>query len=109
MNFNEYQIKARTTAVYPNLGNNYVYPCLGLSGESGEVAEKIKKIIRDDEGIITSEKRMELIKELGDVMWYVANLACELNVELDLVAIKNIEKLKKRKEENKLHGNGDNR
>ncbi len=109
MNFNEYQIKARATAVYPNLGNNYIYPCLGLCGESGEVSEKIKKIIRDDKGIITPEKRMELIRELGDVMWYVANLAFELNAELDFVATTNIEKLKKRKEENKLHGNGDNR
>ncbi len=109
MNFNEYQIEARKTAVYPNIGNNFIYPCLGLCGESGEVAEKIKKVIRDENSIITEEKRMELVKELGDVLWYVANLSMELDVELEFVAARNIEKLKERQNNNKLHGSGDNR
>ncbi len=109
MNFNEYQIEARKTAVYPNIENNFIYPCLGLCGESGEVAEKIKKIIRDENSIITEEKRMELVKEMGDVLWYLANLSMELDVELEFVAIRNIEKLKERQNNNKLHGSGDNR
>jgi len=67
-----------------------------------------KKIIRDENGI-TEEKRMELVKEMGDVLWYLANLSMELDVELEFVATRNIEKLKQRQNNNKLHGYGDNR
>jgi NTP pyrophosphatase (non-canonical NTP hydrolase) len=109
MNFNEYQIKARETAVYPNINSNFIYPTLGLVGEAGEVAEKIKKVIRDNNGIISEEKKEEIKKELGDVLWYVANLAKELNIDLDDVAQGNIEKLFSRMERNKIHGDGDNR
>lgn len=109
MHFSEYQILARKTALYPNQGENYVYPTLGLSGESGEVADKIKKIIRDDDGIVTKEKQEELVKELGDVLWYVSNLCSELGINLDMVADTNIQKLFKRKEEGKIKGSGDNR
>ncbi len=109
MNFNEYQQKSRQTALYPNKDNNFIYPTLGLVGEAGEVAEKIKKVIRDNDGIITSEKKEEIKKELGDVLWYVSNLAYELNIELEDVAQGNIEKLFSRMERDKLHGDGDNR
>ena len=109
MNFNEYQIKARETAVYPNINSNFIYPTLGLVGEAGEVAEKIKKVIRDNNGIISEEKKEEIKKELGDVLWYVANLAKELDIDLDDVAQGNIEKLFSRMERNKIHGDGDNR
>ena len=109
MNFNEYQQQARTTAVYPDIGDNYIYPALGLCGEAGEVAEKIKKIIRDNNGIITYEKNIEIQKELGDVLWYVSNLASELGVDLNRIAQSNLDKLFTRKAENKLHGSGDNR
>lgn len=109
MHFFEYQLQARQTAVYPNLGNNYIYPVLGLCGESGEVAEKIKKVIRDSDGVISMEKKAEIVKELGDVLWYLANICEELGVELDSVATINIQKLAQRKMMNKLHGNGDNR
>lgn len=109
MTFEEYQIKARSTAIYPNIGNNYIYPTLGLVGEAGEVAEKIKKIIRDNKGVISEEKKTEIIKELGDVMWYVANLSEEIGSSLEEVSIRNIEKLKSRQERNQLQGNGDNR
>ncbi len=109
MNFNEYQIAARRTAMYPNLGKNLYYPTLGLCGESGEVAEKIKKIFRDDNGVISLEKRIEIVKELGDVLWYISNLSSELEVSLEDIAIINIDKLNKRKNTNKLYGNGDNR
>jgi len=109
MKIDEYQLKARTTAVYPNIGNNFVYPALGLCGEAGEVAEKIKKILRDDLGQVTVQSREKLIKELGDVFWYLANLATELNINLEYVARTNLEKLQSRKDRNKLHGDGDDR
>lgn len=109
MNFNEYQQKARQTAIYPNKDNNFIYPTLGLVGEAGEVAEKIKKVIRDNNGIITQEKKEEIKKELGDVLWYIANLAHELNIDLEDVAEGNIEKLFSRMERDKVHGDGDNR
>ncbi len=109
MTFEEYQKKSRKTAVYPNANQNFVYPTLGLAGESGEVAEKIKKTIRDDDGKITDEKKIEIEKELGDVLWYVSQIASELNLSLDQIAEKNIEKLYSRMERNKLSGSGDNR
>ena len=109
MNFNEYQQKARQTAIYPNKDNNFIYPTLGLVGEAGEVAEKIKKVIRDNNGIITQEKKEEIKKELGDVLWYIANLAYELNIDLEDIAEGNIEKLFSRMERDKVHGDGDNR
>jgi NTP pyrophosphatase (non-canonical NTP hydrolase) len=109
MDFNEYQNKARQTAIYPDKDNNFIYPTLGLVGEAGEVAEKMKKVIRDDAGIISEEKRTEIVKELGDVMWYIANLAKELNVDLEDVALANLEKLQSRQQRNQLHGSGDNR
>jgi NTP pyrophosphatase (non-canonical NTP hydrolase) len=109
MTFKEYQDLAKTTATYPNIGNNYIYPTLGLAGETGEVAEKIKKIIRDNDGIIDLEKKEEIAKELGDVLWYLAQLSTELKLDFSYIAEKNLEKLKSRQERNRLHGNGDNR
>ena len=109
MTFDMYQGWARLTAIYPNLNNNFIYPVLGLCGEAGEVAEKIKKIIRDDNEIISEDKKNEVAKEIGDVIWYAANLCSELGLRLDDVAELNIEKLKNRLEQNTLHGSGDNR
>ena len=109
MNFEEYQKKSRVTALYPNVGENFIYPTLGLSGESGEVAEKIKKVIRDKAGKLDEETREAIKKELGDVLWYVAQLASELGLSLDDVAAGNIAKLYDRMERGKLGGNGDNR
>lgn len=109
MTFKEYQELAKTTAAYPNIGNNYVYPTLGLAGETGEVAEKIKKVIRDNNGIIDSEKKEEIAKELGDVLWYLAQLGTELKLDFNYIAEKNLEKLKSRQKRNHLHGSGDNR
>jgi NTP pyrophosphatase (non-canonical NTP hydrolase) len=109
MTFQEYQEESRKTAVYPNKDNNFIYPTLGLAGEAGEVAEKIKKVIRDGNGIVTEEKKGEITKELGDVLWYVANLAKELGISLEEVAQKNLEKLQSRQQRNELHGSGDNR
>ncbi len=109
MTFEEYQKLSRETAVYPNKGKNFIYPTLGLVGEAGEVAEKIKKILRDGGGLITEEKRMELAKELGDVLWYVAQLGTEIGLSLEQIAGGNLAKLKSRQERGMLHGVGDNR
>ena len=82
---------------------------LGLPGEAGEAADKFKKIIRDKDGIISKEDREEIVKELGDVMWYVSTIAKYLDVPLSEVANGNIEKLESRLQRNKIHGAGDNR
>lgn len=109
MNLKEYQEKSRKTAIYPNADNNFIYPTLGLAGEAGEVAEKIKKVIRDKDGIIDDETREAIKKELGDVLWYVSQIASELGLSLDEIGEKNIEKLYSRMERGKLNGSGDNR
>lgn len=109
MTFEEYQKLSRETAIYPDKGNNFIYPVLGLSGEAGEVSEKIKKILRDKGGAVNKEDKTEISKELGDVLWYIAQIATELNISLDDIAKNNIEKLFLRKEKNFLHKEGDNR
>lgn len=109
MTFEEYQKVSRETAMYPNKDDNFVYPTLGLAGESGEVAEKIKKALRDDGGKISEEKRLELLKELGDVLWYVSQVATELKLSLEDIASSNIQKLQSRKGRGTLSGSGDNR
>jgi NTP pyrophosphatase (non-canonical NTP hydrolase) len=109
MNFNDYQVEARKTAIYPNVGKNVFYPTLGLCGESGEVAEKVKKVLRDDNGVVSDAKRLEIKKELGDVLWYVSNISSELGLSLEEVAQLNLAKLQGRMNNNKVHGSGDNR
>ena len=110
MEFNEYQERCMKTAIYPELlGNNVVYPVLALCGESGEVAEKLKKILRDKAGKISDDDKVELKKELGDVLWYLAAISKELDIRLDEVAQANIAKVESRKQRNTTHGNGDNR
>jgi NTP pyrophosphatase (non-canonical NTP hydrolase) len=104
MKFNEYQDFVKTTKVYPK-EHSIVYPALGLSGESGEIAEKIKKWLRGDR-LLPKE---ELIKEVGDVLWYCASLADDLGVTFEEVAQINVEKLSSRKDRGVLKGDGDNR
>ena len=106
MNFNEYQKLARSTAVYPE-EYKVVYPALGLCGEAGEVADKIKKTIRGDSSL--DEVTGSIAGELGDVLWYVATLADDLGVELEDVAKWNVDKLQRRMKSNKIKGDGDNR
>jgi NTP pyrophosphatase (non-canonical NTP hydrolase) len=109
MDISDYQLRSRATAVYPGVGENLLYPTLGLCGEAGEVAEKIKKMIRDDAGALTDERRAALSKELGDVLWYLAQIATEADLELDAIAEANIEKLSSRQRRNVLQGSGDDR
>ena len=109
MDFDYYQIEARKTAIYPNKGKNYIYPTLGLVGESGEVAEKIKKILRDKNGTFDSQSKLALKKELGDVLWYLSNLCEEFNFSLNDVAKDNLEKLNLRLSRGKISGSGDDR
>lgn len=108
LTFNDYAKQAITTKIYPE-GLAIPYVTLGLVGEAGEIAEKIKKIIRDDNGEISDEKKALLGKEIGDVLWYCAALADELGIEFGEIAQGNIDKLQKRKDEGKLGGSGDNR
>lgn len=109
MDFNEYQKRSRKTAIYPDKDNNFTYPTLGLVGEVGEVAGKVSKVFRDNNGIMDSERKNILKGELGDVLWYLAQLSTELGFTLDEVAESNIKKLYSRKERGKLMGDGDNR
>ena len=109
MDFETYQKQSRKTAMYPDKDNNFIYPTLGLVGESGEVAEKIKKVIRDKDGIVDDVTKSDVKKELGDVLWYLSQLATELNLPLDEIAVENLQKLSSRMERNKIHGEGDNR
>lgn len=120
MTNNQYQLKAHGFADYtqPYVHNedegnevrvDYVYPVLGLAEEAGEVAGKFAKAIRDNNGVIDSERREAIIKELGDVSWMLAEVCTLLNVSLEEVMEKNIAKLESRRERNVIHGNGDNR
>jgi NTP pyrophosphatase (non-canonical NTP hydrolase) len=105
MEFSNYQNQAKRTAIYPNQHsfNGLLYLVLGLTGESGEVANNIKKCIRDDNGVLTAERHAKIIDELGDVLWYVTMLCYELEIPLETIAIRNLAKLKKRQRENTLH------
>ncbi len=108
MTLDEYQQQALETAIYPE-GQRIVYPTLGLTGEAGEVADKVKKVIRDNNLQFTDERKREIAKELGDVMWYCATLAHDLGYRLDEIARMNVEKLRSRLERNRIQGSGDNR
>lgn len=107
--FDKYQKFCKGIAIYPKIGKKFVYPVFGLVGESGEVAEKVKKIFRDDKGRLTEEKKEEIKKELGDVMWYLTQVSTEMGLKLSDVVETNIKKLSSRRERGKLHGSGDNR
>ena len=108
MELADYQRLSRRTATYPR-EEWLAYPALGLAGEAGEVANHAKKVIRDDGSELTDERRAALSKELGDVLWYVAQLATELELDLDAIAAENLEKLASRQRRGVLHGAGDER
>ena len=108
MTLNEYQRHALETAVYPEQ-SRIIYPTLGLTGEAGEVADKVKKVIRDADGEFTPEKRQEIMKENGDVLWYCATLSHDLGFDLEEVAQTNVDKLRSRMQRHRIAGSGDNR
>lgn len=126
LGFNNYQKLMTTTAIYPEsnvvhphkgiIGANYIYPALGLVDEAGEVAGKVKKILRDrvgqiknDDGILDPEVKDMMTKELGDVLWYLSQLAREFEIDLQDIANKNVEKILSRQERGKIQGSGDDR
>ena len=108
MTFEEYQKEAQKTALYPE-AYRLVYPALGLAGEAGELANKVKKVLRDHGGRLREEAREAVLAELGDVLWYVAQVATDLGESLEAVAQANLAKLRSRKERGRLGGDGDDR
>ena len=109
MDFSEYQTRSRRTAKYPPIGAGIIYPTLGLTNEAGEVAGKVKKIFRDKGGLIGPQDREALKGELGDVLWYLAQVCTELDLSLEEVAEYNLTKLFSRLERGKIGGEGDTR
>jgi NTP pyrophosphatase (non-canonical NTP hydrolase) len=107
MDLTDYQRRSRKTAAYPSIGHPVVYPALGLANEAGEVVGKIKKLFRDKSGQIGDADREALGAELGDVLWYVAQVATELGLSLDEVAQHNLDKLTSRLERGTIQGDGD--
>lgn len=113
MEFNTYQHKTKETAVYPNQGDALPWLGLAITEEAGEVAGKLKKLIRDEEFTTVSElspaHKEAFVKELGDLLWYMTQFATELGVDFATVAEKNLEKTQSRYERGTLSGSGDNR
>lgn len=109
VDFDSYQAESRTTAQYPEMGRNSLFPTLGIAGEAGEVVEKVKKVWGGQDGVYTADDRKAIAKELGDVLWYMAQLATELHISLQDIACMNIEKIRQRQRTNTIYGNGDTR
>ena len=113
MGFDEYQKKAAkydlAEATTDLKAVGFIEKVLGLVGEAGETADKIKKVLRDKDGVVSDEDRELIIKELGDTLWYVASISRYLDVPLSEVANGNIEKLESRYQRNQIHGEGDKR
>lgn len=110
MNFREYHDAAMVTKTYPQESSLWLtYPTLGLVGEAGEVANKVKKIFRDKQGQVSEEDKAKIADELGDCLWYVAAICDDLNLDMSAIAENNIAKLRDRKERGVIKGNGDNR
>ncbi len=109
MNLSDYQRLSRRTAQYPSIGHAVIYPALGLTNEAGEVAGKIKKIFRDKAGVIGKADREALKAELGDVLWYLAQVCTELDLSLEDVAQHNLDKLASRQVRGAIGGEGDER
>lgn len=109
MEFSNYQNQAKRTAIYPATHSiiGLMYVVLGLTGECGEIANDIKKTVRDDKGVLSVERSNHLIDELGDVLWYAAMLCYELDTTLETVALRNLAKLRKRQRDNTLRDNED--
>jgi len=108
MQFNEYQQEAMKNKVY-GYGDKIIYPTLGLANEAGEVAGKVKKVLRDSGGDFNEENKKKIADECGDVLWYLAAVVDDLGMTLDEVAQMNITKLIDRRNRGVIQGSGDNR
>ena len=108
MTLNQYQEKALKTAIYPE-DKKIIYPTLGLTGEAGEVADKVKKVIRDNNQEFTDEKKRQIALEISDVLWYCATLSHDLGYTLGEIGQMNVDKLASRQQRNKIGGSGDER
>ena len=108
MDFNSYQRMAKTTAIYPAT-HKILYPALGLAGEAGEVANKVKKLVRDGTSSLPKEWKEQIGSEIGDVLWYCAVLADDLGISLGKIASENETKLQNRKKKGTISGSGDTR
>lgn len=108
MTVNDYQRAAMSTAIYPK-DSEVTYLALAMCGEAGELADKVKKVIRDHDGVYTDETRKAIAEELGDVLWYAANLANAIAYPLERVCEMNLNKIESRRQRGKIHGEGDNR
>ncbi len=108
LDFNAYQKAAHATAIYPS-DAGILYAALGLTGESGEVANQVKKVLRDDKNVLTDERKQAIAKELGGVLWYVAEVASVMGIDLAAIAALNLAQLHSRKKRGTIKGDGDNR
>jgi NTP pyrophosphatase (non-canonical NTP hydrolase) len=104
-----YQLAALKTSLYPRGIEGLAAVVLGLNGEAGEVAEHVKKTIRDDNGMLSHERRDKMLKELGDALWYISQIATHLGEELSTVAKANLDKLASRQARGVLNGSGSDR
>lgn len=110
MDLNEYQFAASKTAGKVSISNDtFLYPAIGIANEAGELLGKIKKIFRDDAGVVTDTKKQEIAGELGDILWYVSETARQFGFSLHDIAAQNIQKLASRAERGTIHGSGDTR
>ena len=116
MTFDEYQRLAYITAQYPFVGDNIVYPAMGIAGEAGELCDKVKKYwrnydvsVEELEKQLTKEQREEIVKEMGDVLWYLGAMCTELGIHMEDMATANIIKLQDRRERGVIKSEGDNR
>tara|TARA_R110000772_G_scaffold150855_1_gene261585 strand:- start:77 stop:451 length:375 start_codon:yes stop_codon:yes gene_type:complete len=108
MDFNKYQETAVSTAIYPDT-HRILYPALGMAGEAGEVANKVKKIIRDGTDNLPEDWKDQLASEIGDVLWYCAALSNDIGIPLARIATQNRDKLLERKQKGTIGGSGDKR
>lgn len=108
MDMGDYQKQAKAFMIYPE-SEKITYPILGLVSEAGEVADKYKKIIRDKDGVMSDEDRVEMLKEIGDVLWYLSAICTDINMPLHQASLMNLQKLNSRLSRNVIKGSGDNR
>jgi NTP pyrophosphatase (non-canonical NTP hydrolase) len=113
LSFDQYDYSASQTdvgtAAQDSMKPGWLYYVLGICGEAGEMSEKVKKLFRDHDGVLTEQYKEEILKELGDILWYMSRLAVVLGSSLAKVALLNIFKLSSRQKRDRIHGDGDNR